>query len=381
MTAPLVRGWCPGALRPMLSGDGWVVRVKPRGGWLSAGQVAGIAALSGEHGNGLLDLSSRANVQLRGVREAAHPAVIGGLRHLGLVDASETEERRRNVIVTPFHRSGDGVSEIAGALDRALTAPGAPDLPGKFGFAVDDGVLADASADVRIERHSKGWLVRPDGFDFGALVEGDPDAVAGLALDLARWFLETGGAAGKAGRMAAHVVSGAVLPDRFRVIRRPASTPFVPAPGMVPAGFLAAFAFGQCDAEVFARLGAIRLTPWRMVLIEGAATAPDLPELIADPADPLLRVLACIGAPGCPQALGPTRNVARRLAPLVPSGDVLHVSGCAKGCAHPRAADRVLVAAAGGFRTGRGATADAVAGAVVAEAQLRATLEHRDGTL
>ena len=26
--APIVQGWCPGALRPMLSGDGLVVRVR-----------------------------------------------------------------------------------------------------------------------------------------------------------------------------------------------------------------------------------------------------------------------------------------------------------------------------------------------------------------
>ena len=61
MSGFAVKGWCPGALRPMLSGDGLVVRVRPRGGRLAAEQVAGIAALSARHGNGLIDLSSRAN--------------------------------------------------------------------------------------------------------------------------------------------------------------------------------------------------------------------------------------------------------------------------------------------------------------------------------
>ena len=29
MSAFEIKGWCPGALRPMLSGDGLVVRVRP----------------------------------------------------------------------------------------------------------------------------------------------------------------------------------------------------------------------------------------------------------------------------------------------------------------------------------------------------------------
>ena len=35
-----IKGWCPSALRPMQSGDGLVVRVRPRGGRLSAEQAA-----------------------------------------------------------------------------------------------------------------------------------------------------------------------------------------------------------------------------------------------------------------------------------------------------------------------------------------------------
>ena len=76
---PQVKGWCPGALRPMLSGDGLVVRVRPHGGRLSRVQAAGIAALAAQHGNGLLDLTSRANLQIRGVEQSSHPALIESL--------------------------------------------------------------------------------------------------------------------------------------------------------------------------------------------------------------------------------------------------------------------------------------------------------------
>lgn len=94
-----------------------------------------------------------------------------------------------------------------------------------------------------------------------------------------------------------------------------------------------------------------------MLLLEGLNTMPDLPGLITTPADPLLRVTACNGAPGCAQALAPVRDLARQLAPSVPEGAMLHVSGCAKGCAHPSAADITLVARGRDFALGYGCTA------------------------
>jgi precorrin-3B synthase len=71
--------------------------------------------------------------------------------------------------------------------------------------------------------------------------------------------------------------------------------------------------------------------------------------LLTDPDDPLLRVTACTGAPGCPQASVETRALARHLAASLPTGKTLHVSGCAKGCAHPAPADLTLVGCCGAF--------------------------------
>ena len=148
--------------------------------------------------------------------------------------------------------------------------------------------------------------------------------------------------------MARHLASGFAPPPGFSEIRA-ADGREPPKPGPCAQGMLVALAFGQMQAETLAALaeaGPLRLTPWRMLLIEGAARAalPGLPALIADATDPCLRVVACTGAPGCPQALSPTRPLARALAPHLPEGMLLHVSGCAKGCAHPAAAPLTLVA-------------------------------------
>lgn len=354
MTAPSIQGWCPGALRPMLSGDGLVVRIRPRGGRLSAHQVAGIAALSARHGNGLIDLSARANLQIRGVTDASYNALMAGLQGLGLLDETAEAEARRNILVTPFWQSGDGAQDIAQGLARALAAEDAPDLPGKFGFAVDTGafpVLGTASADIRIERVSGGLICRADGDANGMRVT--PETAVEAALRLAHWFIQSGGAPKGRGRMAAHLARGeenfsydefSVSASKYSIAAAPA-----PAPGPYALGYLAGLEFGQITSVALAGLGAMRLTPWRMLLLEGLHVAPELPGLIAQADDPLLRVVACTGAPGCPQGLQPTRDLARGLAPHVPVGAVLHVSGCAKGCALPKAKAVTLVGQASGF--------------------------------
>ena len=88
MSTAQIKGWCPGVLSPMLSGDGLLVRVRPHAGRLMPGQAAGIAALADRYGNGVLDLTTRANLQLRGVSPASHRALMNGLLDLGLVDTS-----------------------------------------------------------------------------------------------------------------------------------------------------------------------------------------------------------------------------------------------------------------------------------------------------
>ncbi|WP_265501566.1 precorrin-3B synthase [Paracoccus beibuensis] len=339
----VVKGWCPGALQPMQSGDGWVVRIRPRGGRLDAAQAGAIADAAEAHGNGVIELTGRANLQLRGVAPAAHAPLVAALSAHALIDADIAAETRRNILVTPF--ADAEADALAEALAGALAASDLP-LPAKFGFAVDPGrvpVLARDPADIRIERGREALLLRADGVNLAAPLRSVDDALA-----LARWFLDMGGAAGGRGRMAALIARG-IRPDA--ALPAPAPMP-PPGPGAVPQGMLAAMEFGQVPPDTLrrlARLGPLRMTPWRMLLVRGARHLPAMPGLILDPIDPRLRLRACPGAPACPQALAETRNLARSLAELVPPGAVLHVSGCAKGCGWPHAADRTLTATTEGF--------------------------------
>jgi precorrin-3B synthase len=390
MTGWEIKGWCPGALRPMLSGDGLVVRIRPPMGRLTPTQAQAIAKAAETHGNGIIDLSARANLQLRGVTEASHPHLIDDLRTQGLIDPDIETESLRNLIVTPFRTSppapslchergrevpsptvsrdasgrsrpsrpwgragGGGLpTETTEALATTLTAALAhmPKLPSKFGFALDTGrrpVLTEASADIRVERGADGRLIlRPDGYPLG-------QPVSDLGLDtitMAQWFVTNGGVTDGRGRMAALIARGTIPPG---CTLAPADPLPIPAPGLSSDGALVALAFGQMRAETLQALAAlgheIRPTPWRMLLLVGATTLPAIPGLTTDPTDPLLRVTACTGAPGCPQAQGDTRTLARTLAPRLTEGQRLHVSGCAKGCAHPAPADMTLTATATGY--------------------------------
>ena len=354
MSAVAIKGWCPGAWQPMQSGDGLVVRIKPHGGRIDAEQAAGIAELTERYGNGLIDLTNRANLQIRGVGKDSHPTLIEGLAQLRLLDAGPEIEARRNVLVAPLWTAGDEIISIAGELERRI-ADGPIGLPDKFGFAVDCGserVLAGASADIRIERDVEGELsVRADGAELGRPVTRN-EAVT-VALDLAKWFVASGGISEGRGRMAAHIASGVKLPETLGGDALPAKRLALPHPGLTQHGALFGVVFGQMTHTTLQwlarRARGLRMTPWRMLLAEGLNEMPACDGLITRADDPLLRVVACSGAPRCPEAHADTRALAASLAPHLAPDARLHVSGCAKGCAQPGPAPITLVVTTQGF--------------------------------
>ena len=163
--------------------------------------------------------------------------------------------------------------------------------------------------------------------------------------------------------------------------RRPRHEKAAPRPraGFTPVAgrgyFLIAAPFGAFDAAALAALadisrrfadGKIRITPWKAVALWGVA-GPDAEALgdaaaeaglVVDPDDARQRIVTCAGRPRCASAHADTRADAARLAAMeaVPAG-LLHISGCAKGCAHPGRATATLVAAEHGYDLVRGGRA------------------------
>ena len=346
MTGFDVKGWCPGAYRPMMSGDGLIVRIRPVLGRLTGQQGIGLCDLAVRYAGGNIDLTNRANIQLRGVADTDHQRLLDGLSALGLLDESPELESGRNIVVTPFWRAGDVAQSVGLKLIEAL--PRLPQLPAKFGFAVDCGfapVLSDTPADIRIETGTdeNTVIVCADGADCGIAVA--PGAAVDRVISMAHWFAANRGQARRMRQLSDR------LPRKWQMQPRAPSAP-VPQPGHARGGMFLGAAFGALDARnlrqliVGTEIREIRITPWRLIFLPGTGDVPDDCGLIAKPS-PLLQVKACPGSPFCTSSSVDTRQVATALAR---QGIVdLHVSGCAKGCAYARQAGTTLVGRDGKF--------------------------------
>ncbi len=364
-----VRGWCPGLFQPMASGDGLLLRVKPRAARLGAASAHLLAEAARRHGNGAIELTNRGNLQFRGFTASSAARFAECAVAAGLADPDRSAERH-NVLVSPLAGDDPGCAADTLAVARALEAAlavghGLDRLPGKFGFVVDGGGaldLNDVHADIVLRAADGGWRVEAGGAAAGC----DAGRAPALALRLAHAALAHDPPL-RPGRRREH---GSRLFRAAGLDWQPVPPPSGPAPvavGPLPGGaFGIGVPPGRLDATLLATLaelserwgdGVLRITPWRSVLLvglrpeDGAILRDALPDALLDPGDPRLQVASCIGAPGCARAARPASADAAWLGALLPrgAGTMLHVSGCAKGCGHPGPARLTLVGRDGGY--------------------------------
>jgi precorrin-3B synthase len=376
----LRRGWCPSTLKPMETGDGWLVRLHPPGGVLAPTQLARIAALAQQHGNGLIEISARGNMQLRGVSARTHPALVEALLDERLVDEHDGDGPQRLTLVSPL--AGCDRSDLidAAALAEAIEARGrqVPGLPAKTLVVVDGGgaiSLDGFPADLRVQGLAAGQVAigLPHGGWRGPVsVAAVPAAIEAIL----RGFADQHADAPESIRRLRDLPSERLtsLCD-LPAIGAPAPRPVPARAGLFALGenrfaAIAALPFGRCDAEVLAALGqaaaghgtsSLRLSPWRGIaclgLAEESARAWLMEALrlglIVGDGDPRLSVQACAGKPAClraeSDAMGDAARLAEAAAPLLAAGVSLHVSGCIKSCAHPGAADLTLTGRQGRY--------------------------------
>ena len=296
MTA-MVRGWCPSLARPMPTGDGLLARLSPPGGAMTADQARALAAAALRHGSGVLQVTSRAAIQVRGLTAASAECFASEITEAGFLDASRVV---RPPLIGDDPAVASEVDALCTAIERALFewSP----LPKKFGVAVDaGGVLptGEAGCDVVVRYGAGSWSV----------------------------------ARGRRTERSAAPIGW----HAYEVDERGA--------------FVIALPFGMAKAVDFARLasrmdgGTIRPTPWRAFALTGRnarAIGESSGGFIADPLDPRLKVFACPGAPSCGTAQVATLEHASQIA-LLRLPYAVHVSGCTKGCAHPGAVPITLV--------------------------------------
>jgi len=371
--SPIRQSACPGLYRLAPARDGGICRVKVALGALDAPQARALAEAARRWGNGIIEITSRANLQLRGIPDGDGDALARCLLDAGLGGSNSGADDVRNVMVSPTYGIDPGALLDTAPLARALLAlldrrADFHALSPKFSILVDGG---EASAPVHHPNDI--WLSATSRDTFalglgGTLLDSPlgtlraDDAVEALAILVER-FLATGATRMRElGAGAARLVDGLLPPPAAPAMRDPSSHLGVhlqsPALSWIgarpPLGRLTpAMLEGLAALAERAGDGAIRLTPHQSVILPGVAQPePVLPGLealglVTATDHPLADMLACSGSTGCRSALADTQRDAMMLAGFgINAG--LHLSGCEKSCASARAAPHTLVAVAPG---------------------------------
>jgi precorrin-3B synthase len=393
---------CPGLFRIAPARDGGICRIKLPLGRFTAFQARAIAEAAGRFGNGLVEITNRANLQLRGIPEDGDAGLIETLLTAGLGPADPAADDVRNVMVSPTAGIDPGQHLDILPLVRRLLAHiegdvGWRSLSPKFSVLVDGGEDA-----VVLDRPHDVWLAGMGGGHMALGLAGSPPTLAAdetpfmvvgveqaveavaAAVGLFQDAAEGNPAIVRVRDLFARMPRAQFLHGLSKRIglravpgsqaarwRRPAPRNSMPIgihaqrqEGFVFVG--AAPPLARLSPSMLCELAAIagaagdgtlRLTPRHGVVMpfvpasEGVAVLRALHRLdfVGDPDDPLAPMVACSGATGCQAGLSDTKSDALLLATFLDRArGLIHVSGCAKGCAAASAADTTLIAVAPG---------------------------------
>ncbi|WP_229514483.1 precorrin-3B synthase [Paraburkholderia terrae] len=398
---------CPGLLRIVRALDGGICRVKLAGGELSATQALAIAGAIDEHASGIVDITNRANLQLRGVKHGHEDALIAALLDAGL-GPQNTEhafaDDVRNVMISPAAgRDANALFDTTALTADLLTLLQNDTrfvaLSPKFSLMLDGGerlMMLDHPHDIWFSamphrERSDAW------FAFGlagcppVLAQHDGALAAVTASDLATFtralihtFLDL--AAPDDTRMrdllAKHSIESIIRHaerksgvqtlrdasiERWR--REPADASRRLGAYRQNDGHRwhvgAQPALGRIDSAVLRGLAelthgneraTLRMTPWQSVLLTDIdpanldATLRNLEALglATTSQNPLTRVIACTGSAGCAKSQADTKADALKLAAHVPAHAQVHLSGCPRSCAAAHRAPYTMLAVAEG---------------------------------
>jgi precorrin-3B synthase len=352
----------------MPTGDGLLARLVPAQATIALDALASLCAAAQRHGNGVIEITSRGSLQIRGLTAASAPLFADAVARLGIETGGDVP-----VIADPLTGLDPGEviesGKLAAQVRNVLAAQSfTATLGPKVSVVVDGGAqlhLDALAADVRLralDRSSGALIVMIGAAAAGATALGiiQPQQAADVVARLlsviaargpqmrARDIIATEGIdvfrAAIAGRL--------IGPPPSLCARREAE-PI----GLYPlrSGRFAlgiALGFGHADAHTLLSLvdaaqevgaGGVRFAPGRALLF--VALTPNPASALAQRAerlgfivragDPRRRIVACAGAPICAAAEIPARTLAPLAAAVVARLDgIVHISGCAKRCAH-----------------------------------------------
>jgi precorrin-3B synthase len=387
----------------METGDGLLVRLLPIAP-IPLDAFMALCAAARAHGNGIMEISARGSVQMRGLTPLSAPLLAAEVSRLDIAIGEGVP-----VIADPLPDDPAAlidVQPLAAALRRAIGEK-ALRLAPKVSVVIDGGGSLDFDAlhaDIRLRA-----VPGETGAKFQVAVAGDamsatpaglvrPDEAVGAVLALLARTAAQGPEARAADLRPASATEPrmtAARPPRAETVGRHSLKEGAFAVGL-------GLAFGHSHADALSGLALIAQThgarwarpvPGRSLLVGplaggGAAITQRGAErlgFVTEPSDPRRRIAACPGAPLCTHGLIAARalaaDIAREIQLPGTHGIALHLSGCAKGCAHPRPAALTVVGTQRGCGMVRGGFARAAPSAFVDPADLVAELRRIAGKM
>jgi precorrin-3B synthase len=358
------RGACPTIATPMQTGDGLLARLithQP----MALDALCTLCTAAEEHGNGIIEVTQRGSLQIRGLTEGSAPSFARIVEALGIGTDGGPPLLTSPLLGLEAGEPFDCTGFVA-TLRNALSHRPNPESPGpKVSVLIDGGGklhLDAVPADIRLLAiNSSSFQVSLAGNASNAshLGQVSTDRAAAAIEDLLQLIAKRGPTA-RAKDLIPELKFDSAPPNN-----RPASEPIgthLLKNGTVACGL--ALPFGHTTAGALRRLAraaadhgaaGFRPAPERSLLAIGLsqAAAHDLREsaanegFVVDPEDARRHVVACAGTPACTSAKLPTRQLAPEVAKaarsLVGTSNMVHLSGCSKGCAHPGPAALTVV--------------------------------------
>jgi ferredoxin-nitrite reductase len=92
---------CPGLFYATPAADGILSRIRIPGGIISSQQCRAIANIAKQHGGGYVDVTNRANLQVREIRTGINAEVLKHLQDMGLGSRNSVVDHIRNIMTSP----------------------------------------------------------------------------------------------------------------------------------------------------------------------------------------------------------------------------------------------------------------------------------------
>ncbi len=362
------RGACPTLLEPMQTGDGLLARLRPTGGILTVRQFIQLAEAAKKHGNGIVEITARGSLQMRGLRSGSVQPIAADLAASAIsipagpvIELSALHGIAPDEIGNPAEIEARLRQELAVELLSPLLAP-------KLSIVLDGGGiggLAAVTGDIRVSAVSVGvWRVAINGDERAALplLTGSAAEAVRAVGELLRQLVLLGRHKRCRDIERESLLLAFPSMEAMTLARAPESKdPLVGTLALPDGSAILGLRprFGQMHAselisflEQAEALGAteVRPGPGRIFFLVGldghsAATVAEMAPgygLSVDGDDPSMHIATCAGAGACASGRFQTKACAERLvakAPELLDGSMtVHLSGCAKGCAHPRPA-------------------------------------------